>query len=315
MTKSIQGTFAGTLRVDAEYQHPLQTRLDLVLTPFTINANKQGIPETEADNFITTALNQPIKIRLNAKGRKGHALAVPIGTIVSAEKAIINGESAIVGKAIVWKDEFPEVDAALREADEVHTSWEVYSGKQVAEEANTWLHEITFAATTIVDEPAYQGKTPILAIAEVLHKENDQMEEQIAQLEARVAELEKEKELAVAAKDEELRLLQAQVDSYKAEEEKKRVAELKETRIAALQDLGYSAEKIDSRIDYYMSLDDESFNSLVEDVREIKKEVAEKIGDKKEKKVLVPEPKHTSETRLSPAELAAAIKKTNLLKK
>lgn len=304
-----KGIFQGKMKVNASFLHPLQTQIDLVLTPFTKNKNKQGIPLEEANNFISTALNQPFKIRTTTKA-KGHDFAIPVGTITHAELVTVEDEQLIIGKAILWKDEFPEIDSMLRAQEEVHTSWELYSAEEstIDEEGVEWLHGIIFAATCVVDNPAYGGKTPVLNIAEDLtQRENKNME-----LEAQLAELQAQFEALKAEKETLVTELSSKVAEYEAREEAKRVAELRETRLATLKDLGFSDAKLTARADYYVGLTDEAFNALVEDVKELPvKTVAE---DKNvDPKVKVPEPFSKDKKNLSGSELAKALRESKVL--
>lgn len=148
--------------------HPLQRNLKFVFTDFEPNGNKQGVPQSEAQNVLTSSLYMPVKIAFDGDGPTGHKGADPIGPIVN----MYNTPEQIVGEAVVWIDEFPDIDDYLMSAsaeggEGVQFSWELYF-ENSEKDANgvEWLHDITSAGICIVENPAYQGRTPLIAIAE-----------------------------------------------------------------------------------------------------------------------------------------------------
>lgn len=168
-----QAQFAGTLRAYASDSHPLQTILEIVLTDFEPNKNKQQIPDSEAENLIRTALNMPIKIAYANGKHKGHAESIPIGTI----SEVWQDENQILARSILWKEEYPEIDKYLKTATAEHeflgTSWEIlYQNSETLDNIEI-LHGCVFSSTVIVDNPAYGFRTPIRSIAE----EKESMEE------------------------------------------------------------------------------------------------------------------------------------------
>jgi hypothetical protein len=175
---------AGTVALAEEQPHPLQMRLTLVLTPFTGNANGMGVPLSEASNFIRTAKNQPFKINFNGTAG-GHRLAYPVGLITQAT-LIENDEPLIIGEAIVWKDQYPDVAEYLA-TNTAHTSWELYYQEAVLRDGVEWLQGIIFAGTCVVNDPAYKGRTPILAVAQIM--ELEELQAQVSTLTAEKTEL------------------------------------------------------------------------------------------------------------------------------
>jgi len=163
----------GYIRAVADANNPTQTRLSIILTDFEPNTNKQGIPRSEAENILRTALLSPLKINFTGDGYTGHKGAFPIGAIASAAMGEDNGRDVIAGDAIVWNDIYPEVSDHLKKAfaSGIGTSWEIYF-KDSKTDANDieWLEGCVFAGTCIVDVPAYgPNRTRILAIAETLN--------------------------------------------------------------------------------------------------------------------------------------------------
>lgn len=168
--------------------HPLQTRISFVLTDFQPNVNKQAVPRTEAENVIATAKGMPVKINFNGVSEGGHSRAVPVGPIIDARLETIEDRDVILADAILWKNEYEEIDDYLKsstaENKRVGTSWELYYKESEEIDGVEWLRGIVMAGTAIVKDPAYGDRTPILAIAEI------NMEEKIKELELKLEEYE-----------------------------------------------------------------------------------------------------------------------------
>lgn len=169
----------GYIRAIADQQHPLQTRLSLILTDFAPNGNKQGIPLKEKQNIISTAQHTPLKINFDGTAYHGHVGAIPIGTITKAFDGIDNGRDVILGEAVIWDDLYEDVSDHMKAAfaEGVGTSWEVFfSDSEVDDAGVQWLIDCVWAGTCFVETPAYgPNRTRILAIAERLNEVQKQM--------------------------------------------------------------------------------------------------------------------------------------------
>ncbi len=181
-THAQSAKFTGRAFADTS-DHPLQRKLTFVFTDYKPNGNNQGVPPSEANNVATSALYMPVKINFNGEGPQGHKGAEPIGPIVKMTPSDKN----IVGEAIVWIDEFPEIDTFLKtasaEEEGVQFSWELYfSTSETDDKGIQWLHGITTAGIAIVENPAYQGRTPLIAIAEGSTMELDDLKKQVSDL-------------------------------------------------------------------------------------------------------------------------------------
>lgn len=167
--------FTGFLTASISKNNPLQTILELTLTDFSPNANNQGIPKTEAENVIRSALNMPIKMYFDGT-LKGHTSAYPIGTI----SEVWLEDETIKARSIIWREEFQKEDEYLRketaEGRQVGTSWEVYYKDSIQDDSIQWLNGCVFAATCIVSNPAYGDRTLITSVAE--ETEKAQMDEE-----------------------------------------------------------------------------------------------------------------------------------------
>ncbi len=151
--------------------HPLQTIVELVITPFTPNSNNQCISENEADNILKSALNQPLKINFDGQTLGGHKDSVCIGPIIYAEKT----DTEIIGRAVIWSDEFQATAEYLKKAYAANqapgTSWEIYYKDSRQENGIEYLQGCVFAANTIVSNPSYGAATMLRSIAEDLTKD------------------------------------------------------------------------------------------------------------------------------------------------
>lgn len=136
-----------------------------VLTDDRPNGNKQRIPESEFDNLIKTGIFMPIK--MTKIGKKIHETSEPLGVITNLKKS----GNKIIGLAALWKKEREEDIKLLKEEaaqKKINLSWEVlYEDSKPSSEFDGVqdLYETSLKAATIVDEPAYKGRTPILAVA------------------------------------------------------------------------------------------------------------------------------------------------------
>lgn len=167
------------MRAVADQTHPLQTKLSLILTDFAPNGNKQGIPETEKQNIITSALHMPLKINFDGEAYSGHTGAIPVGPIISVYESLDNGRPVIAGDAIIWNEVYDDIADHLKQAfsEGIGTSWEIYFDESVMDsDGNQWLQGCVFAGTCVVQVPAYgPNRTRVLAIAEKLHEREEKL--------------------------------------------------------------------------------------------------------------------------------------------
>lgn len=152
--------------------NPLQSRVEIILTDFEPNLNKQGVPLSERDNIMRSALNMPLKINFDGEDFYGHSGAIPLGPIIKVWDDTHNGRSVIKGEAIIWTEHYKDVAEHIKALFDtgVGTSWEIYyADSELDSEGVEWLHDTVFAGTCVVDTPAYgPERTRILAIAEKL---------------------------------------------------------------------------------------------------------------------------------------------------
>jgi hypothetical protein len=159
------------------------------LTDNKPNANKQRIPQSEFSNLIRTGVHMPIKM---AEGfiRDGHEFAMPIGAITG----LIEQGDQVKGIAALWSKEFPheiEILEKMTDADvKPQLSWELlYQDSSYDEKSGVEdLLGVVLSATTLVNIPAYEGRTSITRMAST---EAAKEEEEKKKMEERVKELEK----------------------------------------------------------------------------------------------------------------------------
>jgi hypothetical protein len=136
-----------------------------VLTDDKPNNNKQRIPQSEYDNLIATGILMPIKMAIkNPTGN--HPDSRPIGVIANLKK---EGD-LIMGLAALWEKENPEDIQILRNMYEagkpLQLSWEIMYATSEDEAGVQVLRDTALRSTVIVGNPAYAGRTPIIALAE-----------------------------------------------------------------------------------------------------------------------------------------------------
>lgn len=287
-----KSTFDGVIRATASTTHPLQTNLEFVFTDFLPNKNKQGVQADEIANLIRTGLDQPVKAAFHHGKIGDHIFSVPVGHITEMEPRT----DQVIGRAILYKDEFPDLIAHLETASAsdagVHFSWELYhADTQIDDAGISWLKDCVVAGVTIVANPAYAGRTPLLAMAstdklEELEQQVDalqaqlnggiesmdpveQLKQQLADLTARVTEVESHATVADTTADiapdvaaltselEELRTFKSTVEKDQAR------AAILSTRREALKDT-LSAEDFDKKADFIADLSEDQFKTFSE---------------------------------------------------
>jgi hypothetical protein len=205
--------------------NPLFRWAKFVLTDDLPNGNKKRIPREEFANIIRTGLYTPIKMKLGGISR-GHEFSVPLGVITN----LAEEENTVVGLAALWEKE-READVNLIKSMKdnqlpVNISWELYHSDSSLEEDGVEAYRgVVLRAATIVGEPAYKGRTPILKMASL---ESQIME--LEELQAKVAELTTAVETltaSVAEKEQELASVKEEFTAL--ETEKVALAEFKQT--------------------------------------------------------------------------------------
>jgi hypothetical protein len=150
-------------------QNPFVRWAKFILTDDRPNGNNERVPLSEFDNLIKTGINMPIKM---AEGRieETHQEAMPLGVITHLKKVFEGGINRIEGLAALWLQERPGdvsyLKTLLDSGKPVDLSWEMGASDKVMAEDGVWdWIGVALKATTVVGNPAYLGRTPIIAIA------------------------------------------------------------------------------------------------------------------------------------------------------
>lgn len=269
MSKSATQTKAsvqGFMRMaESNMTNPLLKEVELVLTDFEANANNEGISQKESANIIRTALHTPIKIAMSETGYAGHKGAIPVGPIISVYEDMHDGKPVIKAKAVIWSDEFKEVYSLLKsqagEREYIGTSWEVYYESAEAVDGVSWLNNVTFAGTCIVDVPAYGERTKLLKVAE---------KEMVEELQTKIKELED----TLQVKENELDGLRKENDAFKAEADAKAQAEKRQNVATKLSTAGFTSSEIEEKLEFYLQLPQDAFEKILADFVKTKSEAS-----------------------------------------
>lgn len=167
MPNAIFSSSASALAI--EKTNDFTTIISFVFTDFASNINRQGVPLEEAANIIKTGQYMPIKVRFEDGKPWDHYFATNIGVITSL--SLSEDGSKIIATAALWNSEYPEIATYLQSqytaGKPINFSWELaHTDFTVDDSGIMWLKDITVLASTIVDSPAYGGRTPMLSLAE-----------------------------------------------------------------------------------------------------------------------------------------------------
>ena len=145
-------------------QNPSVVWAKFVLTDDKPNGNGMRIPKEEFSNIIRTGVHMPVKM---VEGSiENHDGSKPLGTITH----LIEQDNRIIALAALWHKERPsDVDYIrnkVKEKEAVDVSWEImYEEASFDDEGFVDLFGTALSAATVVKNPAYEGRTPFLAVA------------------------------------------------------------------------------------------------------------------------------------------------------
>jgi hypothetical protein len=200
------------------------------------NANNQRVPREEFANVLRTGLFMPIKMAYGEIS-EGHDNTFPLGVMTHLKT---EGNS-IQALAALWDKERHEDVEFLRkrysEGKSIDISWELtYTDEDVEDGGVTALKNVSMNAATIVGMPAYQGRTPALALSSaeegdsmdtiekseherLLTEQKEQFETQIAELQTNLSTVQAELD-ALKPQYDELSAYKQTIEEAKAKEEK-----------------------------------------------------------------------------------------------
>lgn len=295
--------------------------LKFILTDDEPNANKQRIPKEEFANVIRSGFFTPLKM---AQGeiQAGHEDSEPLGVITHLTE---NGNQ-IRGLAALWSEERPDDVAMIKEAyakkHPINISWELqYTVSSFEEDGTENLHDVSLRAATIVAEPAYEGRTPIIEVASKNKKEDETLDE----LEKTQKELEDTEELLTASQKD---LDEAKKQLKELEEPSEELVTLREFKASIDKDveeekaLDVIKEKF---ADAGVEKEDEYFEDNREKLLAMSSETldfilqefvafASESEEEEEEDLIVPNARNKKSKRLTPKELASQLKADNASK-
>lgn len=146
-------------------RNPNITWIKFILLDDQPNANKHRVPKEEFDNVVKTGIFMPLKMA-SAEENKEHDNSEPLGVITH----LVINENLIEAIAALWKTERTEdvhsIVSSYKEGKDINISWELnYTDEEQEDDGITSLRNISMNAATIVDIPAYGGRTPVVALA------------------------------------------------------------------------------------------------------------------------------------------------------
>jgi hypothetical protein len=294
-----------------------------VFTDDQPNANKQQIPKDEFPNILRTGTLMPIKMA-TGKINDGHDDATPLGVISHLKE----DGNKIIGLAALWTTE-RESDVQLlksRNADgkPPQLSWEVLydqSKSPIVENDIRILHDTIVKAITVVGMPAYQGRTPMLAMANENTSESASTEEtvneeelkaKIAQLEAEVARLTTDlasKDQSLTGQTDEL----ASLREFKTSVEKKEADASKFAEIKTLfKDAGVVKEDtyFDTNKERLMGLEKEALSFMLQEMIAFSSNTTQTPTSAST--INVPPITAPQTSKLTPVELAKALRELSI---
>jgi len=249
-------------------RNPMVSWAKFILTDDKPNANKQRIPKEEFPNLVKSGIFMPIKMALG-QIKEGHEESIPLGVITHLKDL----GNQVSGIAALWKkersDDVDLIKKMFEAGKKPQLSWEIaYSSTKVNDDGIEDLIGTSLRASTIVGMPAYEGRTPMLAIAAKDKNEEESTLEELEILKAKVTELEQtlaQKIKELEDKDTELASLKEYKDT--AEKEKadaSRILSIKEKFNSA--GIEKPEEYFSTNREMLLKLDEASLDFMVQEL-------------------------------------------------
>jgi hypothetical protein len=294
--------------------------LKFILTDDEPNANRQRIPKDEFENLIRTGFFTPLKM---ARGgiREGHDLSEPLGVITHLKKY----DNQIRGLAALWSEERPDDVKFLKEAYSkkrpLNISWELgYTASTFEEDGTENLHGVTLRAATLVDLPAYKGRTPVIQVASEQKEDTD-----LDELEKLQKELDDTKEALSEANDE-LKTLKEQIKEFEGQAaELETLREFKEQidkeveaekALDAIKDL-FTEAGVEKDEEYFaenrerlLAMSQEDIEFMLQEIVAFSAKEEEEEEEDDEAGLKVPNARNKQEKTLTPQEIARKLKES-----
>lgn len=251
--------------------------MKFLLTDDKHNANRQRIPREEFANVLRTGLFMPLKMAYGEIS-EGHDSTFPLGVMTHLKT---EGNS-IQALAALWDKERHEDVEFLRkhysEGKSIDISWELTYTDEVNEDDGVALKNVALNAATIVGMPAYQGRTPALALSstekgesmDTIEKtEHDKlMTEQKQQFETKINEL----QTSLDSVQKELNEIKPKYDDLATFKQTIEEAEAKKTKLASIRkrftdaNLDITDEYFNERAETFAGMSDEQLEFFVQEL-------------------------------------------------
>lgn len=300
--------------------------MKLLLTDDKYNANRQRIPREEFANVLRTGLFMPLKMAYGEIS-EGHDETFPLGVMTHLKT---EGNS-IQALAALWDRERHEDVEFLKkryaEGKDINISWELTYTDEETEDDGVVLKNVSMNAATIVGMPAYEGRTPALALSS--KEEGDSMEntielteherlmnEQKSQFENKVSEL----QASLEAVQNELSGLKPKYEELASFKQSIEEAEAKKEKLSSIRQkftdagLEITDEYFNERAEAFAGMTDEQLEFFVQELvaafkpsgEEGKAKASISITSTKVPKINTPET-----GTITPADMVAYLRKTN----
>lgn len=301
--------------------------MKLLLTDDKYNANRQRIPREEFANVLRTGLFMPLKMAYGEIS-EGHDNTFPLGVMTHLKT---EGNS-IQALAALWDRERHEDVEFLKnrysEGKGINISWELTYTDEENEDDGVALKNVSMNAATIVGMPAYQGRTPALALSST--EEGDSMEntielteherlmnEQKSQYDAKISEL----QASLETVQTELTSLKPQYEELANFKKTVEEAEAKEKRLASIRQkfvdasLEITDEYFNERAESFAGMSDEQLEFFIQELVAAFEKPADEEGKAKASISItskkVPQINTPESGTITPADMVAYLRKKN----
>ena len=301
--------------------------ITFIFTDAFANANKQRIPEAEFKNVIKTGANMPMKLGLIKDDLlpEGHEGALPLGVITHLVKA----GTTVKGLGLLWKEERPEEVEFIKEhydkGDPINLSWEIgYTDSSVDQDGVEDLLGVVVKAITFVGLPAYEGRTPVLAVASQkrLEENVDKLEQELQDLKNSVSE----KDTLLQERDKEISELKVKLTEL--ETQNQALAEYKDNAEATIlrnqkitdiktkfQEAGLEKDEdyFDKKIETLLAFDSDELEFFVQEMVSMGTASAStQQEDEDDEKVEIPNITDKRKTKVDPKELGRQLREQGI---
>jgi hypothetical protein len=252
--------------------------MKFLLTDDKHNANRQRIPREEFANVLRTGLFMPLKMAYGDIS-EGHADTFPLGVMTHLKT---EGNS-IQALAALWDRERHEDVEFLRsrysEGKGINISWELTYTDEENEDDGVALKNVSMNAATIVGMPAYQGRTPALALSSkekgdsmentielteherLMNEQKQQYETKVSEIQASFEEVQTEL-VTLKPQLEDLTNFKKTIEAAEAKKEK--LASIKQKFVDA--NLEITDEYFNERTEAFAGMSDEQLEFFIQEL-------------------------------------------------